>query len=416
MSEWYGDLCQGWQDRYLSQMCDEQCNKNIGNAEDNVLSLSYGQIIRKKNKYGGLVPSDFSTYQIVDKGNIILRLTDLQNDHTSLRTGLVRERGIITSAYCCLNPWESPKYLQYLLHAYDTQKHLYGLGGGVRQSIGYKDIRYIHLPLPPRAEQEQIVRYLDWKVSGVNRLINAKKKQIVLLQEQKRAVINEAVTKGGWTTQRLKTVLNEMNDTVGEQSADYVLLSLTKGGVIIRDLSTGKGKFPSDFGTYKIVKPGQIIFCLFDVDETPRTVGLSYNHGMITGAYDVFDIKGIEPKFLEYYFLAIDDVKGLKPLYTGLRKVVNKDRFLQMQIPIPSEAEQLSIVERLDNLCKKIDAIANKLNDEISLLQEYRTRLISDVVTGKLDVRDVIVPDYEAVEETANAIENDLEETEGGEE
>jgi len=114
-----------------------------------------------------------------------------------------------------------------------------------------------------------------------------------------------------WQTRRLKTILKETKDTVGANSSDYQLLSLTKGGVIIRDLSTGKGKFPSDFGTYKIVRSGQIIICLFDIGETPRTVGLSNHNGMITGAYDVFHIENASPRFIEYYFLAIDDVKGI---------------------------------------------------------------------------------------------------------
>ena len=80
---------------------------------------------------------------------------------------------------------------------------------------------------------------------------------------------------------------------VGGECRKYPLLSLTKGGVILRDVESGKGKFPKDFESYKIVKPGNIIFCLFDVDETPRTVGLSKYEGMITGAYDIFQIKNI---------------------------------------------------------------------------------------------------------------------------
>lgn len=232
------------------------------------------------------------------------------------------------------------------------------------------------------------------------------------MQEQKQALIREAVKKK-WSTRRLKTFLTESKEVVGEHFAEYDLLSLTKNGVIIRDVSSGKGKFPSDFGTYKVVHPGQIIFCLFDVDETPRTVGLSYNNGMITGAYDVFEVSGIEPKFLEYYFIAIDDIKGLKPLYTGLRKVVNKDRFLQMQIPLPLDAEQKDIVTYLDTRCANIEKITNKLNDEIALFTEYRIRIISDVVTGKVDVRGIAVPEYKAVDDVAGdqGTEN-IEETE----
>lgn len=86
-----------------------------------MLSLSHGSIIRKKDINYGLVPKDYNGYQIVDEGNIILRLIDLQNDKKSLRTGLVRERGIITSAYVCLNTSQNARFIQLILHVYDIK-------------------------------------------------------------------------------------------------------------------------------------------------------------------------------------------------------------------------------------------------------------------------------------------------------
>ena len=122
-----------------------------------------------------------------------------------------------------------------------------------------------------------------------------------------------------WEIVRNKAILIESKRTVGANHTQYQLLSLTKGGVIVRDISSGKGKFPNDFGTYKIVDSGQIIFCLFDFEETPRTVGLSKYNGMITGAYNIFSIKAIKSRFLEYYYISLDDVKALSQLCTGLR-------------------------------------------------------------------------------------------------
>ena len=147
--EWLPDIPHHWQELFIQQVSHEQKNKNTGNIEGLVLSLSYGNIIRKKNVDAGLVAKDLSTYQIVDKNNIILRFTDLQNDHKSLRTGLVKERGIITSAYTCIVPTINAAYLHYVLHSYDTQKVFYGMGGGVRQSIGFDDIRHMFVPVPP---------------------------------------------------------------------------------------------------------------------------------------------------------------------------------------------------------------------------------------------------------------------------
>src|SRR5437879_925031 len=99
--------------------------KNIGLKERRVLSLSYGRIVIKPDeKLHGLVPESFETYQIVDPGDIIIRSTDLQNDWNSLRVGLVRDRGIITSAYLCFHNLGSftPEFAFFLLHSYDLQK------------------------------------------------------------------------------------------------------------------------------------------------------------------------------------------------------------------------------------------------------------------------------------------------------
>ncbi|MGG3284390.1 restriction endonuclease subunit S [Paenibacillus solani] len=336
--------------------------------------------------------------------------------------GVSEYEGIVSPSYGVYKPINetyNPNYLDYLLRTEVYQAEYNRRSTGVNSSRlrlypdRFLDMRFV---CPLRNEQDQIVRFLDWKVSQINRIINAKKKQIALLQEHKRAVVNEAVMRDAWSTRRLKTFLTESKDTVGDKSAEFDLLSLTKGGVIIRDVSTGKGKFPSDFGTYKVVRAGQIIFCLFDVDETPRTVGLSKNDGMITGAYDVFSISDIEPKFLEYYFIAIDDVKGLKPLYSGLRKVVNIDKFLQIQVPIPPITEQQSIVVQLDSQCVGVNKLIEKINTQIALLHEYRTRLISDVVTGKMDVRGVEVPQYEEMTEFTEDIEESDEDVEKTEE
>lgn len=96
-----------------------------------------------------------------------------------------------------------------------------------------------------------------------------------------------------------RALMQERRAVVGESAKDYTLLSLTLRGVIARDMVNPKGKFPAEFNTYKIVEPGDFVFCLFDIDETPRGVGLSPLKGMITGAYDVFRPRPItNPRFL----------------------------------------------------------------------------------------------------------------------
>lgn len=188
-----------------------------------------------------------------------------------------------------------------------------------------------------------------------------------------------------WDFSRNKNVLVEQKTVVGENSSDYKLLSLTLNGVIFRDMENAKGKFPKEFDTYKIVKKGNIIFCLFDIDETPRTVGLSKYDGMITGAYDIFDIQNINSEYLYYYYLAMDNVKALKPMYTGLRKVIGVISFKGAKIPVPPRTEQDQIVRFLDWKLSKINKLIKAKKKQIELLKEQKQAIINKAVTKGLD-------------------------------
>ena len=147
-----------------------------------------------------------------------------------------------------------------------------------------------------------------------------------------------------WSLARNKNIFQEVKETVGENADVYPLLSLTKKGIILRDVTSGKGKFPKDFNTYKIVKQGDMVFCLFDIDETPRTVGLSNIDGMLTGAYTIFHVSNINSRYVYYYYLALDNVKAMRPLYSGLRKTINTGTFLGTKLPVPPREEQDQIV------------------------------------------------------------------------
>lgn len=188
-----------------------------------------------------------------------------------------------------------------------------------------------------------------------------------------------------WDLLRNKIFITEHDNVVGQDAYKYTLLSLTKQGVIQRDIESGKGKFPKEFDNYKIVESGNIIFCLFDVDETPRTVGLSSIDGMITGAYNVFSIKGINSQFYYYYFLAVDEAKALRPLYSGLRKVVKTERFAGLRIPVPPEEEQRQIVAYLDYKSNKINERICQRERELQTLSELKQAKIAAVVTRGLD-------------------------------
>lgn len=194
---WVKSIPAHWEERSLIQVAEEQQIKNAGMVEDNLLSLSYGKIINKDiNTTDGLLPTSFEGYQIVNSGNIVLRLTDLQNDHRSLRTGLATQRGIITSAYTCLKARDNilPEYLQFQLHVADLCKVFYGMGGGVRQSIGFKDIRRLIVAVPPLDEQRDILKAVNGIEVPINSVI-AKYQEIILsLEELKTKLISDVVT------------------------------------------------------------------------------------------------------------------------------------------------------------------------------------------------------------------------------
>ena len=187
-----------------------------------------------------------------------------------------------------------------------------------------------------------------------------------------------------WEVFRNKDIFHECKKSVGKNSNNYTLLSLSKKGVVIRNMDDG-GKFPAEFDTYKVVQPGDFIFCFFDVDETPRAVGLSSEYGMITGAYTVLRQSIVNSQYLYYYYLSIDDAKALKPLYTGLRKTVPLNAFMSMQIFLPPKAEQDAIVRYLDSATSEIDKAIAMQQKMIDLLNERKQIIIQNAVTKGLD-------------------------------
>lgn len=320
------------------------------------------------------------------------------------------------------------RYAHYLLRSQPFSEEFYRNGRGIVADLWttrYSEMKNILLPVPPRDEQDQIVRYLDWQVSKINRLIAAKRKELKLLEQTTALNLERIICEGtrgeelietgnpwistapkSWKKLRHKNVLTEKKMIVGDTYSQYTLLSLTMKGIIVRDISSGKGKFPSDFSTYQVVKPSDMVFCLFDVDETPRTVGLSTHTGMITGAYSVYETHNVLPEFLLHYFTAIDNKKGFKPLYSGLRKVIGKDVFARQSIYLPSVEEQKEIVAAIDASQKKCKKAMDLFEQEIIALTDLRTRLISDVVTGKIDVRSIKVADYELVDDVVQDSED----------
>lgn len=194
---WIGEIPEHWEVRHLSQVSYEHYISNKEVHHQNLLSLSYGRIIRKDiNTTEGLLPASFDTYQIVEEGNIVMRLTDLQNDHKSLRVGLVKEEGIVTSAYVCLGVLDSmvPSYLYNVLHSYDIKKLFYSMGGGLRQNLNWQGLKKLDIPLPPSNEQQAIVAYIEEKCQKIDKLASELQSEIDYLKEYKQRLIADCVT------------------------------------------------------------------------------------------------------------------------------------------------------------------------------------------------------------------------------
>lgn len=195
--EWIGEIPTDWATRKIFKLFTQVKNKNAGMVENNLLSLSYGKIIKKNIETSfGLLPESFETYNIIEKDDIVLRLTDLQNDHRSLRVGLCKERGIITSAYVTMRQKDNQyaPYLYYLLHTFDVKKGFYGMGDGVRQGLNWDELKHLSLVLPPPDEQKEITDYLDEKCAEIDTLVEKKQQFLAEMANYKKSLIYEYVT------------------------------------------------------------------------------------------------------------------------------------------------------------------------------------------------------------------------------
>lgn len=186
-----------------------------------------------------------------------------------------------------------------------------------------------------------------------------------------------------WNERPLWSLFELKKEIVGETWTDFTLLSLTKRGVIVRDLTDSKGKFPESFDGYQKVKKDDFIFCLFDVQETPRTVGLALEEGMITSAYTRMVLKSdeVDPQYLEKLMIAFDDFKRFKPYYSGLRNTIQKETFFSTRIALPPLEEQGQIVEFLTRENSEIDDLIARQLELIKSLEQRKAAVVVEATT-----------------------------------
>lgn len=349
-------------------------------------------------------------YQRVHKGDLVIHAMDA----FAGAIGVSDSDGKCTPVYSCCVPGKevTSEFYASCVRTMATTGFIESLAKGIRErSTDFRWATFAEqlLPLPPKHEQEEIVTCLSRETSRIDALVAKKTRFIELLHEKRQALITQAVTKGldpsvpmkdsgvewlgevpaDWDTAPLRVFLQQRRDIVGSESKSTKLLSLTLQGVVERDLENPTGKMPASFDTYQRVAAGEMVFCLFDIDETPRTVGIAPQNGMITGAYTVFrPASEVWARYLYYFFLHVDDHKRLKPFYKGMRKTIRPGPFLSIQVPRTSESAAREIADYLDRATARIDTLIAKTERSIELLREHRTALITAAVTGKIDLRD----------------------------
>ena len=406
---WIGKVPAHWKVMKLSQSASVHFISNRNVQHQNLLSLSYGKIVRKDiDSSFGLLPSSFDNYQIIEPGNIVLRLTDLQNDQKSLRVGLCNEVGIITSAYLAIQSREYvlSSFLYLALHIADVKKVFYGLGSGLRQSLNWTGLRRIDIPIPPMEEQLAIVEYLERKVGEIDHFLELTEQRIERLRELKQAVISEAVTRGidpsapltpsgilwlgnvpaHWKVMKLSQIASAhfiSNKNVQHQN----LLSLSYGQIVRKDIDSSFGLLPSSFDNYQIIKPGNIVLRLTDLqnDQKSLRVGLCNEVGIITSAYLVLQSREYVLSSFLYLALHIADVKKVfYGLGSGLRQSLSWTGLRRIDIPIPPVEEQKAIVEYIEERVGRIDRLVASYEEQLERVRELKQSIISEAVTGQV--------------------------------
>ena len=328
----------------------------------------------------------------------------------------------------------SERYVHYLLRSQPFSEEYYRNGRGIVADLWttrYSEMKSILLPVPPRDEQDQIVRFLDWKVSNINKLINIKKKEIKAIDVLKRSMVSHAITRGltadapmkysgvkwlGDIPQRWYTVplyaiaqVKSINNCI-----DLPLMSVyLDAGVVpfVEREEKRTNATSKDLTNYQRVDPGD--FVLNNQQAWRGSVGVSFHSGIVSPAYIVLSLNNtLDSHYANYLFRSrcmVDQYLVISRGVGSIQRNLYWSALKRVVAPIPSKKEQMEIVEYLDGLNNKFDATIKKLTEEVAVLEEYKNKIIADTVTGKIDVRGIEIPEYEFVDEDNDNVDENLE-------
>ena len=403
--EWIHDIPASWAvmpNKYLMHKIKRI--RPVYGGED-ILSLTMKGVIVRDLDAGGKMPTSFNGYQELYPGNLLMCLFDI--DVTPRCIGLIKQFGLSSPAYCqfVLNDGVDAAYYCYYYTMLDDDKTLLHLAKNLRHSLTEEQLGAVPTVVPPIEEQKRIAAYLDTKCAETDSLTADIQAQIDALEQYKRSIITEVVTKGlnpdaemkdsgvewvgmipvHWIVHPVYTYFGERKNKNRFGTEDN-LLSLSYGRVIRKDINTSDGLLPESFNTYNIVEAGDIIIRPTDLQNDKRSLrtGLVKEHGIITSAYIALcPITKVDSRYFHFLLHAYDVMKVFYNMGNGVRQGLNYSEFSRLMVFEPPYDEQVSIANYLDAKCVEIDAIIGQKKEQLSTLESYKKSLIYEYVTGK---------------------------------
>lgn len=372
-----------------------------------LLSLTTTGIKEKdENDNGGKVPENYDGYQVVKENDLVMCLFDL--DCSAVFSGLSPYNGMISPAYKVLKVKKriaNEQYYRYWFNYVGSKRFYKQYSKSLRFTLNADEFNRLFSLLPPLDEQQRIAEFLDRECGKIDGLKEDIQAQIDTIEQYKRSIITEAVTHGlnpsvpmkecsvswarqipqHWKVMPNKHLMTKIKNICPTYKGEDIL-SLTMYGVIVRDLDAG-GKMPSSFDGYQYIKKGNLLMCLFDIDVTPRCIGIIKQNGITSPAYSQFKMKKIaNARFYYYYYLMLDYTKELLHLAKNLRHSLTEDQLGAIKQLVPPLDEQQEIADYLDNKCAEIEQIIADKKSQIETLDGYKKSLIFEYATGKKEI------------------------------
>nr|WP_329751373.1 restriction endonuclease subunit S [Clostridium sp. CM74B_53] len=412
--EWIGEIPEDWETHKIKFGFTEVNYKNTDGLIKNALKFRYGNIVCKENFDADTeeyVADTILNYNVVKPGDIMINGLNLNFDFVSIRSAIVENIGVITSAYLALRPNEQiilPYYANYLFRSYDVCKAFHNMGIGMRKTLAFKEFKNQPCIFPSPTEQQQIVHFLDRKCTAIDTAIEKTKKSIEKLEEYKKAVITKAVTKGidpnakmkdsgvewigeipeDWNIGRVKFLLDERNERSIYGKEEPLSMS-QKIGIIPTKQMNQVPHMAASFVNAKICYPNDLVFNKLKAHLGVFSV--SEYHGVVSPDYAVyFENKYSHAKYLEYLFKTPQCINEFKKRITGVGQGLSRlytSELYDVIVPTPTKEEQIRIANEIRNKCEAINNLIKKKQTAINKLEEYKKSLIYYAVTGKIDCR-----------------------------